>query len=169
MGLPAVRTPAPNAVAQASPAPNAVTQTSPAANAVTQPSPAVNAGGAVSDYELEALLQRVEQQLDDLQAALGARDMRCIELHAGELQRTLTQAIERFRQAARRGGAALELRRRLALAGAQVAAQRDALARATAALDRAIDVLMPTSSAPMYSASGAHAPRRSPSSSALEA
>jgi len=35
------------------------------------------------------------------------------------------------------------LRQRLALAGSQVAAQRESLARATAALDRAIDVLMP--------------------------
>ena len=35
------------------------------------------------------------------------------------------------------------LRQRLALAGGQVAAQREALARATASLDRAIDVLIP--------------------------
>jgi hypothetical protein len=124
--------------------------------------PASSAGVAVSDNELEAVLQRVEQHLDDLQAALGARDMRCIELHAGELQRALVQALERFRHAAQRGSTPLELRRRLALAGAQVAAQRDALARATAALDRAIDVLMPSTDAGVYSAGGTHAPRRSP-------
>ena len=124
--------------------------------------PASHAGVAVSDNQLEAVLQRVEQHLDDLQAALGARDMRCIELHAGELQRALAQAIERFRHAARHGGTPLELRRRLALAGAQVAAQRDALARATAALDRAIDVLMPSTDTAVYSADGTHAPRRSP-------
>ena len=124
--------------------------------------PASNAGAAASNNELEAVLQRVEQHLDDLQDALAARDMRCIELHAVELQRALAQAIERFRHAARRGGTPLELRRRLALAGAQVAAQRDALARATAALDRAIDVLMPSSASTVYSAAGTHAPRRSP-------
>jgi hypothetical protein len=140
---------------------------SPMGQPAVQPMPAFNAGVGVSDNEREAVLQRVEQLLDDLQAALGARDMRCIELHAGEVQRALAQAIERFRHAARRGGTPLELRRRLALAGAQVAAQRDALARATAALDRGIDVLMPSSGASVYSFSGSHAPRRSPT--ALEA
>jgi hypothetical protein len=129
--------------------------------------PASPAGVAVSNNELEAVLQRVEQHLDDLQTALGARDMRCIELHAGELQRALSLALDRFRHAARRGVPPLELRRRLALAGAQVAAQRDALARATAALDRAIEVLMPSSGTAVYSAAGTHAPRRSPT--ALEA
>jgi hypothetical protein len=124
--------------------------------------PASTAGASASGSELEAVLQRVEQHLDDLQSAIGARDMRCIELHAGELQRALAQAIDRFRHAARRGGTPPELRRRLALAGAQVAAQRDALARATAALDRAIDVLMPPSASAVYSAAGTHAPRRSP-------
>ena len=124
--------------------------------------PASHAGAAVSANELEAVLQRVEQHLDDLQTALGARDMRCIELHAAELQRSLAQALERFRRAARHGSTPLELRRRLALAGAQVAAQRDALARATAALDRAIDALMPPATGAVYSASGTAVPRRSP-------
>jgi len=45
-----------------------------------------------------------------------------------------------------------------------VAAQRDALARATAALDRAIDVLMPGQGSALYSQSGAPHPRRSRSS-----
>jgi hypothetical protein len=124
--------------------------------------PDVAAG--VSGAELEAVLQRVEQHLDDLQSALSARDMRCIELHAGELQKALSLAVERFMQAARRGGPPLPLRRRLGLASAQVASQRDALARATAALDRAIDVLMPEHGSPLYSPSGAHHPRRSRSS-----
>jgi hypothetical protein len=134
----------------------------PASNAQASTQPALHAGVAALNNELEAVLQRVEQHLDDLQSALGARDMRCIELHAVELQRALAQAVDRFRHAARRGATPLELRRRLALAGAQVAAQRDALARATAALDRAIDVLMPSSAGAVYSAAGTHAPRRSP-------
>jgi hypothetical protein len=41
----------------------------------------------------------------------------------------------------------------LALASARVAAQRQALARATASLDRAIDVLLPERK-PTYAASG---------------
>ncbi|HSW26086.1 MAG TPA: hypothetical protein VLJ62_25210 [Burkholderiaceae bacterium] len=121
--------------------------------------PSVAAG--VSSAELEAVLQRVEQHLDDLQSALSARDMPCIELHAGELQKALALAVERFMQAARRGGPPLPLRRRLGLASAQVAAQRDALARATAALDRAIDVLMPGHGSALYSPSGAPHPRGS--------
>ena len=54
----------------------------PASPATVSVAPASSAGGAVSDNQLEAVLQRVEQHLDDLQSALGARDMRCIELHA---------------------------------------------------------------------------------------
>jgi hypothetical protein len=109
--------------------------------------------------DLEPLMASVEQRLTDLQSALSARDMPCIELHATELQRCLAQAVERFMLAARQGGVPMALRRRLALAGAQVASQRDALARATAALDRAIDVLMPGYSGvpTLYSASGAPA------------
>jgi hypothetical protein len=118
----------------------------------------------IADGELEAALQRVEQHLDDLQAALSVRDMRCIELHAGELQHALGHAVERFMHAARHGGSPLPLRRRLALASAQVAAQRDALARATAALDRAIDVLMPGAGGTLYSAAGTQEHRRSASS-----
>ena len=69
--------------------------------AVSPLAPVPAAGAGVSDNELEAVLQRLEQHLDDLQTALGARDMPCIELHAGELQRALVQAIERFHRAAR--------------------------------------------------------------------
>ena len=45
------------------------------------------------------------------------------------------------------------LRQRLAVASGRVAAQREALARATAALDRAIDVLLPDH--PMHGVYGA--------------
>jgi hypothetical protein len=48
------------------------------------------------------------------------------------------------------------LRERLKLAGGLVASQRESLARATAALDRAMDVLMPRErAASVYSAGGA--------------
>ena len=43
---------------------------------------------------------------------------------------------------------------RLAVAGGQVAAQREALARATAALDRAIDVLLPGLGGSVYAQNG---------------
>jgi hypothetical protein len=53
------------------------------------------------------------------------------------------------------------MRRRLARASAQVASQRETLARATAALDRAIDVLMPES-APVGGLYGARGLPESP-------
>lgn len=113
--------------------------------------------------ELEPVLLRVEQRLQDLQGSLAARDMPCLELHAAELHRALGVAVQQFVQAARRGGVPPDLRQRLAQAGAQIAAQRDALARATAAMDRALDVLMPGlgQTPALYSAQGAHEPRSS--------
>ena len=72
------------------------------------------------------------------------RNAAAIERHASELQRGLALAVQRFSLASRNaGGVPPALRHRLALAGGQVAAQRESLARATAWLDRAIDVLMP--------------------------
>jgi hypothetical protein len=59
--------------------------------------------------------------------------------------------------AAQHGGVPPPMRLRLAHASAQVARQREALARATAALDRAIEVLMPgahPAHRSVYSASG---------------
>ena len=76
-------------------------------------------------------------------------------MHAGELHRALALAIDRFSQAARSGGVPPPLRRRLAMASGQVAAQRESLARATVALDRAIDVLLPhTAASSTYAPTG---------------
>jgi hypothetical protein len=93
---------------------------------------------------LESSLDAVEHQLAALGAALRNRDADAVERHAGTLHRSLATAIQRFGHAARRqGGVPQPLRERLALASGQVASLRESLARATAALDRAIDVLMP--------------------------
>jgi hypothetical protein len=75
---------------------------------------------------------------------------------AAELHARLVAALDEFARAARNGGVPPVLRQRLAQAGGQVAAQREALARATASLDRAIDVLIPglTPAHPLYSAGG---------------
>jgi hypothetical protein len=106
--------------------------------------------------ELELALANVEQRLAALQGALMRNDPGTIESVATELQHALVNAIERFGRATRSGGAPAPLRKRLALASAQVAAQRESLACATAALDRAIDVLMPGLAAArtLYSAAG---------------
>lgn len=93
--------------------------------------------------DLDALVSAVEQRLGALSDALRDRNAPSIELHATELHRALARAVEAFMHAARHGGVPEPMRLRLARAGAQVARQREALARATAALDRAIDVLMP--------------------------
>jgi hypothetical protein len=96
------------------------------------------------DDALEHSLAAIEERLTALGAALRDRDERAVESHAHELHRALASAIQRFSQAARQpGGVAPQLRQRLMVASGQVAAQRESLARATAALDRAIDVLMP--------------------------
>jgi alkylation response protein AidB-like acyl-CoA dehydrogenase len=93
--------------------------------------------------ELEVSLSAVEQRLSALGEALRERNAQAIETHASELHRALAHAVNRFSQAARQGGVPPLLRRRLATASGEVAAQRESLARATAALDRAIDVLLP--------------------------
>lgn len=105
--------------------------------------------------DLETALACVEDRLASLGEALRARDSKAIEAHAGELHRALADAVNLFARAARTGGVPPVLRHRLAHASGQVAAQRESLARATAALDRAIDVLMPRDTSGVYSSQGA--------------
>lgn len=111
--------------------------------------------GAPPPPLLEDSLAQVESRLAALGAALRARDAAAIERHAGELQRALAHAVEQFSSAARNGPVPAALRTRLATASGQVAAQRESLARATAALDRAIDVLLPRENDSLYSSLGA--------------
>ena len=100
---------------------------------------------------LEAALSAVESQLESLAEALQARESRGIDLHARELHLALAHAMDVFTSAARHGGVPRDLRRRLMLASGEVAAQREAFSRATAALDRALDVLLPSDPSPVYS------------------
>lgn len=106
--------------------------------------------------ELENAVASVELGLAGLADALRERDARAVEAQANELHRSLAAAVQRFMHAARNGGVPEPMRRRLARASAQVAHQRETLARATAALDRAIEVLMPDSApaAGLYGARG---------------
>ena len=104
---------------------------------------------------LEASLSAVESRLSSLGDALRARDLEAIDLHASELHRALSSAVDQFSRAARSGPLPPALRRRLVDAGGTVAAQRESLARATAALDRAIDVLLPREAPVMYGNHGA--------------
>ena len=104
--------------------------------------------------ELEDALSAVEHRLAALGEALRERNSAAVDLHSTELHRALSRAIDQFSHAAHNGAVPPPLRRRLAAAGGQVAAQREALARATAALDRAIDVLMPRDIPVLYSSFG---------------
>ena len=93
--------------------------------------------------DLEPRLAAVESQLSALARALNSQDVEAIDQVAAGLHAALSAAVDHFSRAARSGGVPPPLRQRLALAGGQVAAQREALARATASLDRAMDVLLP--------------------------
>ena len=108
-----------------------------------------------TDPVLESTLSAVESRLASLGEALRARDLESIDLHSGELHRALSNAVDHFSRAARSGPLPPSLRRRLVDAGGSVAAQRESLARATAALDRAIDVLLPRDAPVMYGNYGA--------------
>lgn len=104
---------------------------------------------ATPDF-LPPLLTELEAALSLVQDALSTRDLVALERQAGQVQRLMAEALQRTRG----GTLAPALRRRLALAGAQMAAQRQALGRATAALDRAIDVLMPAEPLGLYGQGG---------------
>ena len=116
--------------------------------------PAGPAGAAQAD--LEPLVANVEQHLGALADSLHVRDIPAIEQQAQELHRALARAVERCMHVARPGGVPEPMRLRLSRASAQLARHREALARATAALDRAIDVLMPNDvpKVKVYSAKG---------------
>ena len=116
------------------------------------PNPAAAAEPA--DPLLESTLSAVESRLSCLGEALRERDLASIDLHASELHRALSNAVDHFSRAARNGPLPASLRRRLVDAGGSVAAQRESLARATAALDRAIDVLLPRDAPVMYGSYG---------------
>lgn len=104
------------------------------------------AGLSCPTATLEKLLAAVETELGDLGRALHRRDSPAIEEHAQALRSALEQAVDGFSRAARDNqGIPPALRNRLMSASGEVAAQRESLARATVALDHAMDVLMPGS------------------------
>jgi hypothetical protein len=111
-----------------------------------------------SDPALEMLLTAVEAALGELGEALRRRDLAAIEFQSQSLHRALEGAVDGFTRVARAGGGVPPaLRSRLMKAGGQVAAQRESLARATVALDRAMDVLMPGGTPALYAGSNAQA------------
>jgi hypothetical protein len=107
------------------------------------------------NHELEQSIEKVESRLQGLGEALRLHRAEAVEAEAAELQRALAAALEQLRHSARAGELSPQRRQRLALASGHVAAQRESLARASAALDRAIDVLLPSPAPSVaYSAAG---------------
>jgi hypothetical protein len=105
--------------------------------------------------ELEDSIETLESRLQTLGEALRVHHAEAVAAEAAELQRALATAVERLRRSAGAGQLSPQLRQRLAAASGQVAAQRESLARASAALDRALDVLLPAPAAQVaYSAAG---------------
>lgn len=108
---------------------------------------------------LPPLLDELEAALSLVQQALTQRDALQLELYSSQVQRLMASALAE----AREQPLAQPLRHRLAQAGARLAAQREALFRATTALDRAIDTLMPAEISPVgiYGESGRSLRQRS--------
>jgi hypothetical protein len=120
--------------------------------------------------DLESALVAVEARLAELGDALKQRDAEATEGASAALHRALSTAVDFAGQAARNGGMPPALRRRLAMAGGQVAALRESIARASVSLDKAIEILLPNAAptqSPVYGAQGN--PWRAASSGVAEA
>jgi ABC-type transporter Mla subunit MlaD len=102
---------------------------------------------------LAATLNLLDEQLTALSSALQGRDAQALQGAADHLVAALEAAGPVLREP---GALTPALRRQLAYAVGRVAAHREALARATASVDRAIEVLLPppVPAAGTYSASG---------------
>ncbi len=109
----------------------------------------------------EALIT-LERALADVGTALRAQDLAALNEHGSTLQRELARLAEPLAQALR-SSPDLALRTRVAHLYAQAGAQRQAVARALAAQQRALEILLPASPpAQLYSSIGGAAalPRR---------
>lgn len=115
---------------------------------------------------LEGLVTQAQARLTALGDALCQHDGQAIENHAAKLRLILAGAMDGFAQATRRGQVPRALCGRLAEASGQLTAQREALARSTAALGCLLDVLVPRPPSSGYSAQG-HAQRQRNSGSLL--
>ncbi|MEO5686697.1 MAG: hypothetical protein ABIR54_04985 [Burkholderiaceae bacterium] len=107
--------------------------------------------------ELEVSLSAVEQAIATLGQTLARADIAAIESAATALHDAMRAAMSQFAQVAKRGAMPTSLRTRFALANGQIAAQREALFRATSLVEQNLEILIPRPMAEtsVYSASGA--------------
>ena len=106
---------------------------------------------------LEASLSAVEQAIATLGQTLTRRDIAAVEAASTSLHDAMRAAMTQFAQVARRGTMPMALRTRFALANGQIAAQREALFRASSLVEQNLEILIPRPMAEtsVYSASGA--------------
>ena len=106
---------------------------------------------------LEASLSAVEQAIAALGHTLTQRDIAAVEAASTALHDAMRAAMSQFAQVARGGKMPQALRTRFALANGQIAAQREALIRATSLVEQNLEILIPRPMAEtsVYTASGA--------------
>ena len=106
---------------------------------------------------LEVSLSAVEQAIAVLGHTLTLRDIAAVEAASTSLHDAMRAAMSQFAQVARGGKMPAALRTRFALANGQIAAQREALFRATSLVEQNLEILIPRPMAEtsVYSASGA--------------
>ncbi|HEX4510725.1 MAG TPA: hypothetical protein VH328_11610 [Burkholderiaceae bacterium] len=105
--------------------------------------------------DLDSAIALLELQVAAMSRALVAQDPAAAEAAAAELRNSLRTAMAPFAQAQRAGALRPDLRRRLARASGQIAAQREGVARASTVLDQTLTAMLPQPEAPLvYSAQG---------------
>ena len=107
--------------------------------------------------ELEVSLAAVELAIATLGTTLTRQDIAAVEAASTTLHDAMRAAMAQFAQVARRGTMPIALRTRFAMANGQIAAQREALIRASSLVEQNLEILIPRPMAEtsVYSASGA--------------
>jgi hypothetical protein len=125
-------------------------------SAARQPAPANNPVPPDTSA-LETSLAAVELAIATLGQTLTQRDIAAVETASTALHDAMRAAMAQFAQVAKRGTMPIALRNRFAMANGQIAAQREALIRATSLVEQNLEILIPRPLAEtsVYSASGA--------------
>jgi hypothetical protein len=119
--------------------------------------------GVIEPVTAGSALLAVREQLSELTCALGERDTVALERQIGALR----QALVNLRPALEKSSAlaaSADMRLQLNLMRAEVSAQRETLARASAAVARHLAVVLPHQQSALYSQRGDTALAVSPAS-----
>lgn len=117
--------------------------------------PGVNALAQPLNEALSQTLDEIEQYLEQINQAMLDNVPVVLEEQSHALHQRLIHAIDLFQAVARQPDPIPRaLQERLMKLNAQVIAQRNALHRATSALDRLVNMLLPQEGAPAYAVKG---------------